>query len=42
MTSLDQHNATTQKPVDYEVDYLAEQLGTQLTRDQDGQQSRPQ
>lgn len=43
MTSLDQHNAVQgAKQVDYEVDYLAEQLGTQLTRAQDGQQSRPQ
>lgn len=40
--ALDQHNAQAEQKVPYEVDYLAEQLGTQLTRAQDGQQSRPQ
>lgn len=38
---LDAHNAVAKKPVDYEPDFLAEQVGLLLTRKQDGYQSRP-
>lgn len=38
---LDAHNAQTKaKPIEYEADYLLEQVGLQLTRKQDGHQSR--